>query len=81
MAVSNIRYVASQPWPFPSQLMIACVAEAADDAITLDINELEDAIWVSREDVRAVLLGKGDAFIAPPRYAIAHTLLTRWAED
>ena len=50
-----VRYVTSQPWPFGgSQLMIACVAEALDDQITLDTNELEDAIWVSRDDVRAV---------------------------
>ena len=44
--VRDVRYVASQPWPFPSSLMIACVASADDDAITLDKTELEDAIWV-----------------------------------
>ncbi|RZM24942.1 MAG: NAD(+) diphosphatase, partial [Sphingomonas sp.] len=44
--VGKVRYVASQPWPFPSSLMMACVAEAEDDAITLDVNELEDAMWV-----------------------------------
>ncbi|KQT31810.1 NADH pyrophosphatase [Sphingomonas sp. Leaf412] len=80
VTVSNVRYVASQPWPFPSQLMIACVAEAAGDAITLDEHELEDAIWVSREDVRAVLAGGDGPFLAPPPYAIAHTVLTAWAE-
>ena len=74
-----VRYVASQPWPFPSQLMIACVAEAEDDAITLDTHELEDAIWVPREEVRRVLAGEDGAFLAPPPYAIAHTLLTAWA--
>ena len=80
IAVSDVRYVASQPWPFPSQLMIACIAQAQDDSLTLDTNELEDAIWVPREVVRAVLAGGDGPFIAPPPHAIAHTLLTRWAE-
>ncbi|WP_277980756.1 NAD(+) diphosphatase [Sphingomonas phyllosphaerae] len=79
--VTDVRYVASQPWPFPSQLMIACVAEAADDRITLDANELEDAMWVTRDEVRAALAGEGGRFIAPPSYAIAHTLLRAWASD
>ncbi|NJR78419.1 NAD(+) diphosphatase [Sphingomonas corticis] len=80
VAVTDVRYVASQPWPFPSQLMVACVATATHDAITLDEHELEDAIWVTRDDVRAVLAGGDGPFIAPPPYAIAHTLLTWWAE-
>ena len=78
--VNDVRYVASQPWPFPSSLMMACVATAADDAITLDTNELEDAIWVPRDTVRAVLAGEPGPFLAPPPYAIAHTLLMEWAK-
>jgi len=77
--VTNVRYVASQPWPFPSSLMIACVAEAQDDEIALDTNELEDAMWVPRDLVRAVLAGEPGPFLPPPPYAIAHTLLTEWA--
>ncbi len=80
--VTNIRYIASQPWPFPSQLMMACVGEAQDDTITIDPNELQDAMWVSRDDVRRALAGDpGAPFLAPPRYAIAHTLLTIWAGE
>ncbi|MDO7843076.1 NAD(+) diphosphatase [Sphingomonas immobilis] len=79
--VTNVRYVASQPWPFPSSLMIACVGQAEDDAITLDTNELEDAIWVSRDDVRKVLANEPGPFLPPPPYAIANTLLTEWAAD
>lgn len=78
--VGRVRYIASQPWPFPSSLMIACVAEAEDDAITLDVNELEDAMWVPREMVRAVLRGEEGPFLPPPPYAIAHTLLSVWAQ-
>ena len=80
IAVSDVRYVASQPWPFASSLMIACVARAESDEVTIDRNELEDAIWVSRAEVRAVLAGEPGPFLPPPPYAIAHTLLTRWAE-
>ena len=77
--VSDVRYVASQPWPFPSSLMIACIARAQDDALTLDTTEIEDAMWVTRDEVRAALAGDPDArFGAPPRYAIAHTLLSAW---
>ncbi|MDE0877556.1 MAG: NAD(+) diphosphatase [Sphingomonas bacterium] len=80
VTVTGVRYIASQPWPFPSSLMMACVATALDDALNVDTNELEDAIWVSRADVRRVLAGEEGSFIAPPPYAIAHTLLTVWAE-
>jgi len=81
VAVSRVRYVASQPWPFPSQLMIACIAEAVGDTITIDPHELEDAIWVPRDGVRAALAREPDApFLPPPSYAIAHTLLTAWID-
>ena len=77
--VTDVRYIASQPWPFPSSLMIACVGMAEDDALTIDKHELEDAIWVSREEVLRVLAGGEGAFLPPPPYAIAFTLLTEWA--
>jgi NAD+ diphosphatase len=79
--VAGVRYLASQPWPFPSSLMIACVAAAESDAITLDANELEDARWFTRDEVRQALARDPAApFLAPPPYAIAHTLLSAWAE-
>ena len=81
ITVTDVRYIASQPWPFPSSLMVACVGQAQDDTITLDTNELEDAIWVERDVARAVLAGEDGPFLPPPRYAIAHTLLTAWAEE
>jgi len=79
VVATRIRYVASQPWPFPSQLMVACIADVADDALTLDMAELEDAKWVDRSQVEAALRGDGDAvFGAPPRYAIANSLFNAW---
>lgn len=77
--VADVRYVASQPWPFPSQLMIACVARAETDRLVIDTHELESAIWVTREEMRAVLAGQAGAFVPPPRYAIARTLMEVWA--
>lgn len=79
--VGRVRYVASQPWPFPSSLMVACIGEAETSEIAIDVHELEDARWFTREDVRRALARDPDApFGAPPPYAIAHTLLTAWLE-
>ncbi len=78
--VSNVTYVASQPWPFPSSLMIGCRAVANDPALTLDTTEIEAAMWVDKADVRAALAGDMDApFLAPPPLAIARYLLEDWA--
>ena len=78
-----VRYVTSQPWPFGgSQLMIACIADATGDAITLDTDELEAAMWVTKDEARAALADAPDKrFSAPPPFAIAHTLLQRWVEE
>ena len=78
-----VRYVTSQPWPFGgSQLMIACVADAEGDEITLDATELEDAMWVTKDEARAALGNEdGRKFNAPPRFAIAHSLLRHWVTD
>ena len=80
--VRDVRYVASQPWPYPSSLMIGCVATAEDDALSIDTNELEDARWFSHAEVRAALDEAPDApFIAPPSVAIARSLLEWWVEQ
>ncbi|WP_442678442.1 NAD(+) diphosphatase [Sphingomonas sp. ASY06-1R] len=82
VAATSVRYIASQPWPFPSQLMVACIATVADDVITLDMAELEDARWATRADVAAALADAPDApFRAPPRYAIANTLFHAWLDE
>jgi NAD+ diphosphatase len=82
VAVRDVRYVASQPWPFPGSLMIACIASADSDVLRLDSNELEDAFWATRDEVDAALAGDPAApFQAPPAFAIANTLLTRWSAE
>jgi NAD+ diphosphatase len=77
----QVRYVASQPWPFPASLMIGCLARAATREITIDSAELEDARWFTREEVRAMFEKRHpDGLFAPMRMAIAHHLLKYWLE-
>lgn len=79
--VRGVRYIASQPWPFPSTLMIGTWAEAIDDSLTIDKMELDDARWFTREEVVAALEKRPNpAFEPPPRTAIAHTLLRAWVD-
>lgn len=81
VTVRAVRYVSSQPWPFPSQLMIACIARVDDDRITLDHQELEEAKWVTRAEVAAAMRGEEESvFLPPPPYAIAHTLFASWLD-
>jgi len=77
----NPRYIFSQPWPFPAQLMMGLMLDAVNTDITLDPKELEDARWFSREDVLAVIENRGDAFNCPPRQTIAHQLLRHWLSE
>jgi len=79
--VGRVRYHASQPWPFPSSLMIGCHAEAKSTGITRDAAELEDCRWFPRDEVRAMLAGTHpDGLKAPQPVAIAHHLIRFWAE-
>jgi NAD+ diphosphatase len=81
--VRDVTYVMSQPWPFPSSLMIGCLAHADDPALVVDKTELDDARWFTRAEVedamRAARSGaRGEAFSAPPPFAVAHHLLNWW---
>jgi NAD+ diphosphatase len=62
--------------------MIACTADALGDALTLDTEEIEDAMWVTKEEAKAALEGASDRrFNAPPPFAIAHSLLRHWVSQ
>lgn len=83
--VRDVRYVASQPWPFPSSLMIGCHALADEPALTIDRTELEDARWFTRDEVVDAVAAAdrnepGEAFRAPGRHAIANALLRWWID-
>ncbi len=76
-----VHYVASQPWPFPSSLMIGCLAEALTHEIVVDRTELEDARWFTRAEVVAMLEGRHPEGLLPPNpVAIAHHLLRAWVD-
>jgi len=79
--VRDVTYIASQPWPFPSQLMIACHAYADHDALTLDATELEDAQWFTRGQVIEAFERPDSARFVPPfPLAVAHHMLRWWLE-
>jgi NAD+ diphosphatase len=79
--VTRVVYHSTQPWPFPRSLMIGCFAEALTEEISIDGNELADARWVSRQELRQVLSGSGGGPVkVPPPFAIAHQLMKTWAE-
>jgi len=78
----RVDYLFSQPWPFPSQLMIACMAQALGTQITLDEQEIAEAMWVSRAEVRAALAGEAGArFLPPTSVAVASHMLRWWLES
>ncbi len=78
--VKNPRYIFSQPWPWPSQLMMGVICDAESEDVTINKNELEDARWFTREEVQAVYDKSGEAFARLPRFTIAHHLLRHWLE-
>ncbi|WP_112310655.1 NAD(+) diphosphatase [Pseudogemmobacter bohemicus] len=76
-----VRYLASQPWPFPASLMMGCHTEAESSEITIDPEELDHALWVSREDMVRVVNGT-HAVVRPPRKgSIARYLIDNWLAD
>ncbi len=78
--VGQVRYHSSQPWPFPSSLMIGCHAKALTTDIHQDNEEMTDVRWFSRTDVLAALRGEHPHLRVPAPIAIAHHLIKAWAE-
>jgi len=79
---TDVAYYMTQPWPYPSSLMIGCTAHALNEDIVVDRTELEDARWFDREEVRLMLTRKHpDGLAGPHPFAIAHHLLGRWVHE
>lgn len=76
--VGAVRYITSQPWPFPSTLMLGCWAEALTDALTPDLEELEACRWLTRREAAAAIEGAHPEIDAPRLDAIARTLMESW---
>ena len=81
IVVGQVGYLASQPWPFPASLMIGCRGEALSDTITLDPEELQDARWVSREELVEAFAGTHPLIKPSRKGAIARFLLDHWLAD
>ena len=78
LTADSVRYHSTQPWPYPSSLMIGLIAEVTDDQAAPDQTELEAVRWFTREEAEAVLRGRYEGVFAPPPLAIAHQLLAAW---
>ncbi|GHD98653.1 NUDIX hydrolase [Defluviimonas sp. 20V17] len=79
--VGRVDYLASQPWPFPASLMIGCRGEALSDAITIDPHEIEDALWVPREEMLTAMAGSHPRITPARKGSIAHFLVSNWLAD
>jgi NAD+ diphosphatase len=78
LSVTDIRYVGSQPWPFPQSLMLGFVARVeGSDELVVDRTEIEEAHWFTRDQLRS---GEGPAALPPP-VSIARHIIDRWMED
>ena len=76
-----MRYHSSQPWPFPSNLMIGLIAEVAQGEAVPDLEELEAVRWFTKPEARALLEGRLENISPPAPTAIAHHLIQYWAYD
>ncbi len=79
--VGAVRYLSSQPWPFPASLMIGCAGEATSEEITIDPAEIEDARWLPREELLEVFAGRHPELRPPRQGAIAQFLMQAWLAD
>jgi NAD+ diphosphatase len=77
ITTTDIRYLGSQPWPFPNSLMLGYIARAVDDTIRLD-DELDDAFWISREELLAVLSGENTRITPARPGSIAYAMIRLW---
>ena len=76
---TDVNYYMTQPWPYPSSLMIGCTARATNEDIVVDRTELEDARWFDHAEATLMLKRQHpDGLAGPHPFAIAHHLLGRW---
>jgi NAD+ diphosphatase len=77
-----VVYFGSQPWPFPSSLMIGCHVEALSRDIVVDREELEGARWFGKAEIETMLTRRHpDGLTTPPPVAIAHHIIRAWLEN
>jgi NAD+ diphosphatase len=82
LACAQVKYFASQPWPFPSSLMIGCLAQALTETIIIDPSEIAEARWFDREELKLMLTRKHPlGLTTPPPIAIAHHIIRAFVEN
>ncbi len=80
LALTDVRYFASQPWPFPASLMVGFVATAADDRLTVNPAEIESARWFTREEL--LNSPEDDTLKLSRKDSISRALINDWiAQD
>ena len=79
--IHNIEYVTNQPWPFPSSLMIGLKAETDQISLNIDKNELEDAVWLSKKDLKNLLTSNLKDMEPARPGTIARYLLESWVQN
>jgi NAD+ diphosphatase len=80
LRVTSVRYHSTQPWPYPSSLMIGLIAEVENEDAVADQIEIDEVRWFTRAEAGALIRGELDGARAPPGTAIAHQLIKAWAE-
>jgi NAD+ diphosphatase len=80
LRATSVAYHSTQPWPYPSSLMIGLIAEVENDDAAPDQTELDEVRWFTREEARALVKGSLPGVTAPGPMAIAHQLNTAWSE-
>ena len=80
LVTRSVRYHSTQPWPFPSSLMIGCIAEAESEEFHIDGVELSEGRWFSRDELVPAVAGQTRDFFVPPSFAIAHHLVKAFVE-
>jgi len=84
LLAGQVRYVGSQPWPFPTALMFGCIATATTGQIRINASELEDAVWLNRSDIEALLqvsASSQPSVLLPPRGLLGRTLIEYWISN
>ena len=79
--VGQVDYLTSQPWPFPASLMLGCRGEALTDQITIDPAELQDARWVTREELLSAFAGSHPDIKPSRKGSIAQFIMQHWLAD
>jgi NAD+ diphosphatase len=79
LKASAVRYHSTQPWPYPSSLMIGLIAQVEDGEATPDQTELDEVRWFTRDEAGALIRGELADARAPGAMAIAHQLIKAWA--